>query len=139
MNKEQSSVRSFHRLIGAYSADRPSAPTTGIRTLRKRLILEEWEEFCEASDSGDVVGVADALADLLYVVYGAGEAWGLDLEPIFAEVHRSNMTKAGGPVRADGKLLKGPDWSPPELEMIIARQFDQGFEAPSPGLEARDG
>jgi predicted HAD superfamily Cof-like phosphohydrolase len=114
------------------------APATSVRELRKRLILEEAEEFWEASDNRDVVMVADALADLLYVVYGAAEAWGLDMEPIFAEVHRSNMTKAGGPMREDGKMEKGPNWSPPNIEVIVAAQFD-GLDVPAPYLESRDG
>ena len=123
MNSAQQIVREFHTLIGAYTVDRPMIPTIGIRELRKRLIEEEWEEFCRASDSGSLVDVADALGDLLVVVYGAGLAFGLDLEPIFKEIHRTNMLKIGGPTRADGKQLKPEGWQPPDLETIVYDQF----------------
>jgi predicted HAD superfamily Cof-like phosphohydrolase len=156
MNQEQRAVHEFHEMIGAYSAGRPSIPPSGVRELRKRLIHEELVELGEALDKQDIVGVADALADLLVVVYGTGDACGLDLEPIFAEIHRSNMTKKGGPMRPDGKILKPEGWEPPELEMVIARQFDhlsgstndpividdsdfEPLDEKPPYLEARDG
>lgn len=138
MTNEQAAVHDFHRLVGAYSAGRPSVPSTGVRDLRIGLLEEELREYVEASNDLDIVGVADALADLLYVVYGAGEAWGLDLGPIFAEVHRSNMTKVGGPMREDGKNLKPEGWSPPNLGLVIAAQFDE-LDTPAPYLESRDG
>src|SRR5262249_982854 len=78
------------------------------RSLRLALIDEERRELGVALDSDDVVGVADALADLLYVVIGSALQWGIPIERVFAEVHRSNMTKEGGGKRADGKILKGP-------------------------------
>lgn len=63
-------------------------------------------------------GVADALADLLYVVIGSALQWGIPLERVLAEVHRSNMTKTAGDKRADGKILKGPGYSPPDLRFV---------------------
>ncbi|MCA9965662.1 MAG: hypothetical protein KC423_15520, partial [Anaerolineales bacterium] len=76
---------------------------------------------------GDIIDAAPLmheLADLLYVVYGAMWAFGIDPDPIFAEVHRANMQKAGGPRRADGKLLKPPDWQPANVAGVIARLQD---------------
>jgi len=93
------------------------------RSLRVELIQEELEELQNGLDSRDIVEVADALTDLLYVVYGAGHAFGIDLDECFAEVHESNMSKLGEngrPIyREDGKVLKGPNYFPPNLEDIV--------------------
>lgn len=122
MNKEQRAVKDFHGLIQAWTSERPSIPPTSVRRLRVNLIEEELEEFKHVSAEGDLVETADALGDLLYVVYGAGLAYGIDLEPVFAEIHRSNMTKGNGPIREDGKRLKGSDYSPPDLLRVLGEQ-----------------
>jgi predicted HAD superfamily Cof-like phosphohydrolase len=87
------------------------------------LIREEWEEFAEASRVCDVTGAADALADLLYVVYGAALEWGIPLDDVFVEVHRSNMSKVwpDGTVhyREDGKVLKPPTYSPADVAKVL--------------------
>jgi predicted HAD superfamily Cof-like phosphohydrolase len=87
-----------------------------VKALRCDLIDEEAREFREALDARDIVEVADAIADLLYVVYGAARTFGIPVREVFAEVHRSNMTKLdlnGEPiVRSDGKVMKGPNSSP---------------------------
>lgn len=116
-------VEQFHKLIGAYSGEWPHIPPLEIARLRITLIQEELEEFIYASETRDLVKVADALADLLVVVNGAALAWGIGIEPIFNEVHRSNMTKAGGPMRADGKQLKGPNYDSPKLESLLETQI----------------
>ena len=94
-------------------------PGLDIAALRIELIDEELKELREATSKQDLVGIADALTDLLYVVYGAGHAYGMDLDVSFAEVHRSNMSKLdenGKPIyREDGKVLKGKNYSPPDL------------------------
>ena len=81
-------------------------------TLRQALIEEEVGELQAAAGAGDLVGVADALADIVYVAYGTAHVYGIDLDAVLDEVHASNMTKLGAdgrPVRrADGKILKGP-------------------------------
>jgi len=85
--------------------------------LRVGLIDEEFKELKEAMEKENMVKIADGLADLLYVLYGTAITYGLDMDPIFREVHRSNMSK-GNPevVRApNGKILKGKNWSPPDL------------------------
>ncbi len=100
---------------------------TGVSELRYDLIREELLELREALDNKDIVGVADALTDILYVTYGAGHAFGINLDKCFAEVQRSNMSKLGEdgrPIyRDDGKVLKGPKYSPPDLESIIKNEF----------------
>tara|TARA_Y100000401_G_C8300841_1_gene213975 strand:- start:578 stop:964 length:387 start_codon:yes stop_codon:yes gene_type:complete len=93
------------------------------RDLRVDLIAEELEELELAMSNNDIVEVADALTDLLYVVYGAGHAFGIDLDECFGEVHESNMSKLGEDgrplYREDGKVLKGPHYAPPDLKRII--------------------
>ena len=121
--RHQKMVREFHRLVGAYVGEWPHVPVARIRALRIRLISEELEEFRIASENNDIVGVADALADLLVVVNGAALAWGINIGPIFDEVHRSNMTKRDGLIRSDGKILKGPSYSPPNLEPLLEAQI----------------
>lgn len=110
-------VRAFHAKVG-----QPDATTPDIsqhRELRLRLIDEELRELRDSLDANDVVEVADALADLLYVVIGSALQWGIPLDRAFAEVHRSNMTKGGDAKRADGKILKGPNYSPPDIAGVL--------------------
>ena len=101
----------------------PEFPDEKVQKLRISLIEEELEELKEAIENKDVVGVADALTDILYVTYGAGAAFGIDLDKCFEEVHSSNMSKLdrdGRPIyREDGKILKGPDYFEPNLEKIV--------------------
>lgn len=118
-------VQGFHELVGAYTGQWPHVPPEKIRKLRIKLIDEEMNEFVQASEEGDLVAVADALADLLVVINGAALAWGIAMEPIFNEVHRSNMTKTDGSVREDGKILKGPSFSPPNLEPLLESQIPE--------------
>ena len=101
----------------------PEFPDEKVQKLRISLIEEELEELKEAMGKEDIVGVADALTDILYVTYGAGAAFGIDLDKCFKEVHNSNMSKLdrdGRPIyREDGKILKGPDYFEPNLEKIV--------------------
>ena len=101
----------------------PEFPDEKVQKLRISLIEEELEELKEAMGKEDMVGVADALTDILYVTYGAGAAFGIDLDKCFEEVHSSNMSKLdrnGHPIyRNDGKILKGPDYFEPNLEKIV--------------------
>jgi predicted HAD superfamily Cof-like phosphohydrolase len=119
-------VRAFHRAAGAHVAEEPTLDVPGeVRELRLRLISEELDELRAALEGGDLVGVADAIADLLYVVYGAAVTFGIPIDEVFAEVHRANLAKLdarSGPVeRDDGKLLKPDDWMPPDIGAILAR------------------
>ncbi len=125
MNQEQQMVQQFHEQFRLVKNARPSIPGAGVHRLRTLLIEEELAEFRNAGESQDLVGVADALADLLYVVYGAAVEYGIDLEPVFAEIHRSNMSKdprAG--CRADGKVCKGPSYQPPDVRGVVESQFE---------------
>ena len=87
------------------------------------LIREEVEELEQGYNDGDLVAIADALTDILYVVYGMGHSLGIDLDKCFNHIHSSNMSKLdsnGNPIyREDGKVMKGPDYWPPDLEKIL--------------------
>lgn len=116
-------VKEFHDKFEVVVQSKPSFPDDNTVELRVDLIEEELTELIVAIAEKDIVEVADALTDLLYVVYGAGHTFGIDLDKTFAEVHRSNMSKLGEdgrPVRrADGKVLKGQNYSPPDLTKIL--------------------
>ena len=113
-------VREFMTTFGQEVNTSPVFPSEDIQRLRQELIHEEFVEFME---SDNLVDVADALTDLLVVIYGAGHAYGIDLDYCFKEVHRSNMSKLGEdgkPIyREDGKVLKGPNYSEPNLEAVL--------------------
>jgi len=116
-------VMDFMNNFGQEVKYNPEFPDEKVQKLRISLIEEELEELKEAMEKKDVVGVADALTDILYVTYGAGAAFGIDLDKCFEEVHNSNMSKLdrdGRPIyREDGKILKGPDYFEPNLEKIV--------------------
>ena len=113
-------MESMDQEVGLY----PCFPEEEIQKLRKDLIEEELDEFTYALDNKNLIEVADALTDLLYVVYGAGHAFGIDLDECFKEVHRSNLSKLGPdfkPIkREDGKVLKPDTYSPPDLKTVLA-------------------
>lgn len=111
-------VREFHAKVGQRDAPSPDLTDYRVNNLRMRLIDEERLELLQALAAEDVVEVADALADLLYVVIGSALQWGIPIERVLAEVHRSNMTKTAGDKRADGKILKGANYSPPNLGFV---------------------
>ena len=117
-------VREFHRAAGAYTSEEPTLDVPSeVRELRVRLISEELDELRAALAVDDLVAVADAIADLLYVVYGAAVAFGIPIEEVFAEVHRANLAKldsGAGPLeRSDGKLLKPHGWKAPDVGGVL--------------------
>jgi predicted HAD superfamily Cof-like phosphohydrolase len=122
LNDAQKMVQEFHEQFDIHIATTPSVPDEGTQTLRNSLIQEEFEEFQEAMQSQDLPNMAKELADLLYVVYGTAVSLGIDMEPVFKEVHRSNMSKVGGHKREDGKWVKPPTYSPASLEAILEAQ-----------------
>jgi predicted HAD superfamily Cof-like phosphohydrolase len=122
MTTAQHMVAEFHRTFGILTATIPTVPDENTRALRVRLIQEEFDELKEALDHGDLPAMAKELADLLYVVYGTAVSYGIDMEPVFREVHRSNMSKVGGHKRADGKWVKPADYSPASIEPILTAQ-----------------
>ena len=90
--------------------------------LTLNLIAEEYNELREAIAEKDIIATADALCDLLYVIYGTGDEFGMDLDGCFDRVHRSNMSKFvnGKPIlREDGKILKGPNYFPPDFQGVL--------------------
>lgn len=116
-------VGDFMEAMGQEVCFVPAFPEDQVQVLRLDLIAEEFEELKDAMKAEDFIGVADALTDLLYVVYGTGHAFGIDLDSCFAEVHASNMSKLGAdgrPIyREDGKVLKGPNYFPPNLTFVL--------------------
>lgn len=111
-------VKEFHDKFGIRHD--PKIEDEHNANLRLDLIEEEWLELQDAVRLNEgKEAVADALGDILYVTLGAAESWGIDIERVFAEIHRSNMTKEGGGKRADGKILKGPNYSPPDLSFVL--------------------
>ena len=102
---------------------KPTIPNVDTQALRYDLIHEELDELYDSMKTDDLVGIADALTDLLYVVYGAGHAYGINLDACFRHIHASNMSKLddeGNPIyRDDGKVMKGPNYWPPELEGVL--------------------
>jgi predicted HAD superfamily Cof-like phosphohydrolase len=122
MTNAQLMVESFHRLFDIVVNTTPTTVGEDTRLLRTRLIQEEFEELKEAMVSDDLPAVAKEMADLLYVVYGTAVSYGIDIAPIFREVHRSNMSKVGGYKREDGKWVKPATYSPARIEPILAEQ-----------------
>ena len=116
-------VGDFMEAFGQEVQLEPTWPDFNTRELRLELIQEELDELSDAVADRDMIQIADALTDLLYVVYGAGHSFGIDLDECFEEVHRSNMSKLGEngrPIhREDGKVLKGPGYFEPDLEGIL--------------------
>ncbi|MDQ6898095.1 MAG: nucleotide pyrophosphohydrolase [Candidatus Dormibacteraeota bacterium] len=122
MNQEQRLVHSFHE---RYDLPRNEVPTwPGDMVLRQRILMleEELAELRNSAQTHDLAEVADALADLLHVAYGTAIACGIDLEPIFAEIHRANMTKDRHERRPDGKPGKGPAYMPPDIQPLLEKQ-----------------
>ena len=116
-------VGHFMKTFGQEVKTKSELSSEKINNLRISLINEELEEFKEAIRNNDLKEAADALTDILYVTYGAGHAFGINLDKCFEEVHRSNMSKLseeGKPIYNEfGKVMKGPNYSPPDLKKII--------------------
>ena len=116
-------VKKFMQTFGQEVKSRPSFSSEKINELRYNLIEEELYEFKHALDNNDLLEVADALTDILYVTYGAGHAFGIDLDACFDEVQNSNMSKLGTdgkPIYNDqGKVMKGPNYFKPDLSKYI--------------------
>ena len=125
MNLEQKMVREFHDTFGIHTEDSPTEPSAQVIERRINLINEETNELFKALRDRDLVLIADGIADLFYVTYGAAIECGIDMESIFKEVHRSNMTKKGGHFNSYGKLVKPDTYEPPKILPII--NFQKGF------------
>ena len=116
-------VKTFMQIFGQEVKNKPSFPDPKIQNLRFELIKEELEELKVALDQKNLKEVADALTDILYVTYGAGHAFGIDLDKCFDEVQSSNMSKLGAdgkPIyNESGKVMKGPNYFQPNLRKFI--------------------
>lgn len=118
-------ITEFNKAFG-YPA--PLRPTLKAKhELRYKLIKEELDEYIEAINDNDIIEVADAIGDMLYLVLGAAVEHGLEIEPIFDEIHNSNMSKLGedgNPIyREDGKVLKGPDYFKPDIKKALTESY----------------
>ena len=117
-------VGTFMKTFGQEVKTKPSFSSDKINKLRIDLIKEELEELQEAMKNYDLLEVADALTDILYVTYGAGHAFGIDLDKCFDEVQNSNMSKLGKngePIyNESGKVMKGPDYFKPDLSKFVS-------------------
>tara|TARA_B100000767_G_C19402578_1_gene384570 strand:- start:173 stop:544 length:372 start_codon:yes stop_codon:yes gene_type:complete len=114
----------FMKTFGQEVKTKPSFSTDKINNLRIDLIKEELDELREALNNKDLLEVADALTDILYVAYGAGHAFGIDLDQCFEEVQNSNMSKLdenGSPIYNEaGKVMKGPNYFKPDLSKFVS-------------------
>ena len=117
-------VGTFMKTFGQEVKTKPSFSSDKINKLRIDLIKEELDELQEAMKNNDLLEVADALTDILYVTYGAGHAFGIDLDKCFEEVQNSNMSKLGEngkPIYNDsGKVMKGPNYFKPDLSKFVS-------------------
>ena len=117
-------VKKFMETFGQEIREKASFPNEKITSLRYELIKEELAELKEAIENKDIKEVADALTDILYVTYGAGHAFGVNLDKCFEEVQNSNMSKLGldgKPIFNDkGKVMKGPNYFKPNLSKFVA-------------------
>lgn len=144
MSKPLWQVREFHEAFGLPVQQEPGFPESERRELRRNLELEEFSELCEAEQDNNLVGVADALADLLYVLYGHALEYGIPIVAVFNEVHRANMSKLdrdGKPIRRyDGKICKSEKYEPPDilpiLEMYGYKSGDQSQRGEGAGSSA---
>ena len=117
-------VGTFMKTFGQEVKTKPSFSSNKINKLRIDLIKEELDELQEAMKNNDLLEVADALTDILYVTYGAGHAFGIDLDKCFDEVQNSNMSKLsenGEPIyNESGKVMKGPNYFKPDLSKFVS-------------------
>ncbi len=123
MQRAYGQLKEFHDTYEVYVGKAPHLPEIKQRELRRRLLEEEYREYVAAEQDDDLVGIADALADIVYIAIGTALAYGIPFDKVWEEVHASNMSKLdadGRPVRReDGKVLKGQNYFPPDISRII--------------------
>jgi predicted HAD superfamily Cof-like phosphohydrolase len=115
-------VKEFHEAFGQHIGEKPEFPDEDERKLRVKLLREEFREYLDGESFENLVEVADALADIIYIACGTAVSYGIPLDDVFAEVHRSNMAKLvdGKPIyREDGKVLKPEGWMPPDIKGVL--------------------
>lgn len=116
-------VAEFHRAFEIPHLDAPQLPPEDRRAMRRRILREEFEEYLVAEEDHDLVEIADALADIVYVAFGTALEYGIPLEEVIEEVHASNMSKLGTdgkPIhREDGKVIKGANYKRPDVARVL--------------------
>jgi predicted HAD superfamily Cof-like phosphohydrolase len=115
-------VKAFHRAFSQRIGEKPELPDSAERTLRMKLLAEEMYEYTVAENENDLIEIADALADIIYIACGTAVSYGIPLDAIFEEVHSSNMAKlVDGKViyREDGKVKKPEGWMPPDIAGVL--------------------
>lgn len=112
-------VKKFHEKFNIYLSDKPGLPSKDVINLRLQLVIEEYTELLNAHTTSNIEEIAKEIIDSIYVLIGMGISYGLPLEKIWDEVHRTNMCKTGGSINEDGKLLKPNDWKPPFIAEIL--------------------
>ena len=115
-------VKDFHTKHGLNIGDKPSIPAEYEQRFRETLILEEITETLDALKDKNLVELADGIADSIYVLLGCAISYGIDLRPVWDEVQKSNMSKDTGDKRGDGKVIKGPNFQPPDIISILEEQ-----------------
>lgn len=119
----QQKVKEFQKAFNSNVGIASALPDSSERELRIKLLKEEFEEYIDGENNNDLVEIADALGDMLYIIYGTAVSYGIPLEEIFDEIHRSNMSKLGedgNPIfREDGKVLKGPNYFKPDISKYL--------------------
>ena len=121
-------VMEFHRAFGQRIGDKPEFPDDEERKLRVKLLKEEFIEYMDGESFNDIVEVADALADIIYIACGTAVSYGIPLDRVFTEVHRSNMAKlVDGKVirREDGKIQKPEGWTAPDVEGVLKKSHEE--------------
>jgi predicted HAD superfamily Cof-like phosphohydrolase len=122
MRETMDAVWEFMEKAGDVKPDRPSLPPHFVRDLRAKMLREEFEEYEEAEANDDMVEIADALADMVYIIAGTAIRYGIPLDAVFREVHGTNMAKLiDGKLRYrdDGKILKPEGWRPPDVASVL--------------------
>lgn len=115
-------VKAFQTAVGQHVGIKPQFPDEAERELRIKLLKEEYEEYIQGECKHDLENIAKELADIIYIVCGTAASYGIPLDKVFDEVHKSNMAKLvdGKPVRRDdGKILKPDGWTPPNIKKIL--------------------
>lgn len=115
-------IDDFHKALGHHRSPCPCTPPPSVRDLRINLIREEITETLAALEASNLEALADGIADSIVVLLGTAVSYGIDMRPIWDEVHRTNMAKKGGPKRADGKTLKPKRWQPPRIKELLDEQ-----------------
>lgn len=122
MSNMYQDVKEFQTAVGQNIGQAPVFPEPAERELRIKLLKEEYEEYIQGECKNDLENIAKELADIIYIVCGTAASYGIPLDRVFDEVHRSNMAKlVDGKVirREDGKILKPEGWTPPDIKTIL--------------------